>query len=284
MSLSSSYKTETWVWFCLAITVVFIRYLSQYTVRKQKFLKDMPKEDILMAIIVITYTTSLVSLYLYFQTASNMDHSNNTPEYESAVARRLGILGLLLETALQTTLWGNKFCLLLFYNRLTFFGTEHKLLLLFMISIGLPYIAVIVVLYDGWCRPFSELLVLHPQNEQCLSWIKYNILQLSMNLSTDIVLILIPVTRISRLKMKIEKKLMLVTLFSMGIFVMLAAILLKVAVFSSSADLIDPPWIIWAVREVSMAVLVGNLVFCVPVLKMLWSFFSIRISRIKNRI
>ncbi|KAK2025050.1 hypothetical protein LX32DRAFT_597585 [Colletotrichum zoysiae] len=149
-----------------------------------------------------------------------------------------------------------------------------------ILLIGLPYIAVIVVLYDGWCRPFSEFLVLHPQNEQCLSWIKYNILQLSMNLSTDMVLILIPVARISRLKMKIGKILLIMA----DLKHMLSAILLKVAVFSGSADLIDPPWIVWAVREVSMAVLVGNLVLCVPVLKMLWSFFTIRISSIMNRI
>ncbi|KAK1975192.1 hypothetical protein LZ30DRAFT_366831 [Colletotrichum cereale] len=136
---------------------------------------------------------------------------------------------------------------------------------------GLSYVAVIVALYGGWCRPFSDYLVLRPQNEECLTWFHYNILQLAMNISTDLVLILIPVTLISRMKMKIGKKLLLIGLFSMGIFVMLAAILLKVAVFTNSTD---PVWLIWCAREISTAMLVGNLVLCMPILKMWWRFFS----------
>ncbi|KAK2012540.1 hypothetical protein LZ32DRAFT_618328 [Colletotrichum eremochloae] len=193
-----------------------------------------------------------------------MDHRNITSEYESFVARRLGILGVLLETALQTTLWGNKACLLLFYNRLSLLGIEHKFSVVISIFLGLSYVAIIVALYYGWCRPFSEYLVLHPQN--------------------DLVLVLIPVARISMLQMKIGKKLILIALFSMGIFVILSAILLKVAVFSATADLIEPVWIIWGIREVSMAILVGNLVLCVPVMKKAWGFFSIRIAGLKKRI
>ncbi|KAK1970253.1 hypothetical protein LY78DRAFT_700247 [Colletotrichum sublineola] len=185
MSLSKSDKAETWVWFCLVITTVTFRYISQYIVRKQKFLREIPMEDILMVIIVLTYTTSLVFLYLYLETSSDMDHRNITSEYESFVARRLGILGVLLETALQTTLWGNKACLLLFYNRLSLLGIEHKFSVVISIFLGLSYVAIIVALYYGWCRPFSEYLVLHPQN--------------------DLVLVLIPVARISMLQMKIGK-------------------------------------------------------------------------------
>ncbi|KAK1993701.1 hypothetical protein LX36DRAFT_693546 [Colletotrichum falcatum] len=284
MSPSQRYNTEFWVWFCLTITVVVVRYLSQYIVRKQKFLKEIPKEDILMAVVVLTYTTSLVSLHLYYATPSNTDHYHGTPEYESGVARRLGILSLLLETALQTTLWGNKFCLLLFYKRITLLGIQHNVFLILSMFIGLPYVAVIVVLYDGWCRPFSEYLVPHSQNKECVIWTKYSILQLSMNLSTDLVLMLIPLTRIISLQMNIKRKLMLLSLFSMGIFIMTSAILLKIAVFSSSPKFIDPPWIAWIVREVSTAVLAGNLVLCVPAIRTLWGFFSNRVSGVKNRI
>ncbi|EFQ27363.1 uncharacterized protein GLRG_01858 [Colletotrichum graminicola M1.001] len=145
--------------------------------------------------------------------------------------------------------------------------------------LGLSYLAVIVTLYGGWCRPFSDYLVLQPQNEQCLTWRDYNILQLSMNLSTDLVLLLIPVTLISRMNMKIGKKLLLIALFSMGIFVMLSAILLKVAVFS---NMFDPVWLIWCIREVSTAMLVGNLVLCMPIFKIWWKFFSSRIGSLRK--
>ncbi|GKT55379.1 hypothetical protein ColTof4_07756 [Colletotrichum tofieldiae] len=91
-----------------------------------------------------------------------------------------------------------------------------------------------------------------------------------MNLSTDLILLLIPVTLISKLKMRIGKKLLLICLFSMGVFVMLCAILMKVAVFTNSTD---PVWFLWSVREVSTAMLVGNLVLGMPILKTLWRRF-----------
>ncbi|KAK2055967.1 hypothetical protein LY76DRAFT_660897 [Colletotrichum caudatum] len=147
------------------------------------------------------------------------------------------------------------------------------------VFVGLSYLAVIVTLYGGWCRPFSGYLVLLPENEQCVTWRNYNILQLSMNLSTDLVLLLIPITLISRMKMQIGKKLLLIALFSMGVFVMLSAILLKVAVFN---NLFDPVWLIWCIREVSTAMLVGNLVLCMPILKTWWRFSSRRICGLRK--
>lgn len=40
---------------------------------------------------------------------------------------------------------------------------------------------------------------------ECLTWLHYNSLQLSLNLSTDLILLIIPVVLISRLNMKIGK-------------------------------------------------------------------------------
>lgn len=83
---------------------------------------------------------------------------------------------------------------------------------------------------------------------ECLTWWHYNIFQLTMNLSTDLILLLVPITLISGLNMKIGKyvlsvgrdsemtlprpgtrvltlpplvsrKLLLICLFSMGVFV-----------------------------------------------------------------
>ncbi|WDK13788.1 hypothetical protein CGRA01v4_05069 [Colletotrichum graminicola] len=91
-----------------------------------------------------------------------------------------------------------------------------------------------------------------------------------MNLSTDLILLLIPVTLIIQLKMRIGKKLLLICLFSMGVFVMLCAILMKVTVFTNPSD---PVWFLWSVREVSTAMLVGNLVLGMPILRSLWRCF-----------
>lgn len=51
---------------------------------------------------------------------------------------------------------------------------------------------------------------------------------------------------------------------------MLAAILTKVTVFENS---LQPVWFLWCVREVSTAMLVGNLALCMPIARSWWLFF-----------
>ncbi|OLN82040.1 hypothetical protein CCHL11_08672 [Colletotrichum chlorophyti] len=265
--MSSSARVECWVWYGLAISSVIIRYLSQYIIRKRNFFRDVPVDDILMLFLTLIYTTGIVALYTYFDIMVDTDFENITPEDAASVGRTLGVYNILAETAIQTTLWGNKCCLLLLYNRLVLFGHQVTLWIIVAAYTGLTYVAVIVALYGGWCRPFSDYLVLVPGNMECLTWKHYNIMQLTMNLSTDLILLLIPVTLISRLNMKIGRKLLLMCLFSMGVFVMLSAILMKVTVFSNS---VDPVWFSWSVREISTAMLVGNLVLGFPLLKAGW--------------
>ncbi|KAK1600085.1 uncharacterized protein LY79DRAFT_6038 [Colletotrichum navitas] len=270
MSLPLGAKAECWVWFTLAISSVILRFMSQYIIRKHKFLSDIPVDDVLMLILVFTYTTAIAALYKYFDIAVETEIDALTPEENFAIGRKLGIINILAETAIQTTLWGNKCCLLLLYDRLALFGHYHNTLIFVATYTGLAYLAVIVALYGGWCRPFSDYMELNPRNVQCLTWTNYNILQITMNLSTDLILLLIPVTLISQLKMRIGKKLLLICLFSMGVFVMLCATLMKVTVFTNPTN---PVWFLWSVREVSMTMLVGNLVLSMPILRTLWRCF-----------
>ncbi|TID04245.1 hypothetical protein CH35J_002420 [Colletotrichum higginsianum] len=223
-----------------------------------------------MLVLVFIYTTAIASLYMYFEIVAETDFETITPEQDAAIGYELGVLNILAETAIETTLWGNKCCLLILYNRLTLLGHYRKTWFTVAAFTGLAYLMVIVALYGGWCRPFSDYMELVPGNLECLTWTNYNILQITMNLSTDLILLLIPVTLISKLRMRIGKKILLICLFSMGVFVMLCAILTKVMVFTHS---VDPVWFLWSVRECSTAMLVGNLVLGLPILRTCWRFF-----------
>ncbi|TQN72047.1 hypothetical protein CSHISOI_03454 [Colletotrichum shisoi] len=249
-------KAECWVWYGLAICSVIMRFMSQYIIRKRKFLRDIPPDDIVMLVLVFIYTTAIATLYMYFEIVAETDFETITPERSAAIGYDLGVLNILAETAIETTLWGNKCCLLILYNRLTLLGHYRKTWFAVAAYTGLAYVMVIVALYGGWL--------------ECLTWTNYNILQITMNLSTDLILLLIPVTLISKLKMRIGKKILLICLFSMGVFVMLCAILTKVMVFTHS---VDPVWFLWSVRESSTAMLVGNLVLGLPILRTCWRFF-----------
>ncbi|KAF6833244.1 UbiD family decarboxylase [Colletotrichum musicola] len=261
---------ECWVWYSLAMVAVTTRFVSQYSVRKRDFIKQIPPDDILMLIIAFIYTITIVALFTYFEINSEVDYTNITPEDNFVTGRKLGILNILAETAMQTTLWGNKCCLLLLYIRLTLFGHRRRLWVVVSVYTASAFVAIMVALYGGWCRPFSDYLVLEPADMECVTWTQYNILQLTLNLSTDLILLIIPVVMVSRLKMKLGKKILLCCLFSLGIFVMLAAILTKVTVFANS---VQPVWFLWCVREVSTAMLVGNLALCMPIAGSCWTFF-----------
>jgi len=57
---------------------------------------------------------------------------------------------------------------------------------------------------------------------------------------------------------------------------MATALAQKIAVYISPTE---PVWLLWSVREVSTAILVGNLVFCQPLLRKTQdSFFAIKAS------
>ncbi|KAJ0158294.1 hypothetical protein CTA2_11917, partial [Colletotrichum tanaceti] len=167
-----------------------------------------------MIVLVFIYTTAIAALYIYFEIFAKTDFETITPEQDAAIGYKLGVLNILAETAIQTTLWGNKCCLLILYNRLTLLGHYRKTWFIVAGFTGLAYLTVIVALYGGWCRPFSDYMELVPGNckslhrsghLECLTWTNYNILQITMNLSTDLILLLIPVTLISKLRMRIRK-------------------------------------------------------------------------------
>ncbi|GKT55378.1 decarboxylase [Colletotrichum tofieldiae] len=148
--------------------------MSQYIIRKRKFLSDIPVDDILMLVLIVylltysigqfIYTAAITALYLYFDIVEETDFESITPKQGVAIGRELGILNILAETAIQTTLWGNKCCLLLLYNRLTLLGHYRKTWFIVATYTGLAYVAVIVALYGGWCRPFSDYMELEPGN------------------------------------------------------------------------------------------------------------------------
>jgi hypothetical protein len=74
-----------------------------------------------------------------------------------------------------------------------------------------------------------------------------------------------------RLSLRLSKKIPLVGIFSLGVFVIIAAILNKIYSFS---DPFSDEWVYWYVRESSTALIVANLPF-------VWLFYR-KIFRIRS--
>jgi hypothetical protein len=103
-----------------------------------------------------------------------------------------------------------------------------------------------------------------PPNPQCTTLQHYAIIQASFNISSDTLMLFIPLPLITRLNVPWKQKIILLVIFSMGTFVIIAAILTKV--FNLS-NIWDPTYMLWYTRESSVAVYVSNLPLIWPLLR-----------------
>jgi hypothetical protein len=95
-------------------------------------------------------------------------------------------------------------------------------------------------------------------NAQCDTAINHLITNAVFNISSDVLMLALGVPMFVRIQIPLSKKIPLVGVFSLGIFVIIAAVLSK---SSSFADVFDDAWVYWYVRESSTAIIVANLPF-----------------------
>lgn len=124
------------------------------------------------------------------------------------------------------------------------------------IYIGLGFVAVELSLFLI-CRPLSNYWAVPAPNEQCATYQYYEIIQGCISISADIFMLLIGLPLLLQVHVPLKQKLILVIIFGMGIFVIVAAILNKV--YCLVPALISYVYMNWYFREVTVAVLVTNL-------------------------
>lgn len=95
-------------------------------------------------------------------------------------------------------------------------------------------------------------------NPQCDTAINHLITNAVFNISSDVLMLALGIPMFVRIQIPLSKKIPLVGIFSLGIFVIVAAVLNKYYSFTSPfAD----AWVFWYVRESATAVIVANLPF-----------------------
>ena len=79
---------------------------------------------------------------------------------------------------------------------------------------------------------------------QCATYQHYSIVQAVFNISSDIMMLMVGLPLLMKAKVEIKKKLVLVGIFSLGIFVILAAVLNKYYNFSNPLTTIYMLWLV----------------------------------------
>ncbi|OCL02354.1 hypothetical protein AOQ84DRAFT_252716, partial [Glonium stellatum] len=170
---------------------------------------------------------------------------------------------LVSEQAMLNVIWTLKTCMLYMFSRLTMGTHQRRAVKYLAVYVGLGYFAVQLAFFTA-CRPFNGYWAVPPPNPQCTTLQHYAIIQACFNLSSDVAMLLVPLPMVINLKLPLKQKIILSIVFSMGIFVIIAAVLTKVYNLS---DVYDTSYMLWYTREASVAVYVANLPMIWPLLR-----------------
>jgi hypothetical protein len=217
----------------------------------------------------VTFSVVVWTLVKYLKVAFALRAAD--PIHAPSLAQQLGVLNLINESAMLITLYGVKACVLCIYYRITLYRAEHYVANVVSVYCIAGYITLMVYLFAGFCRPFSQFFAVNPTDTQCASWKKYNRLNLILNVSSDVLIVLIPISLVTRSQIKTKQKIVLCCIFGLGLIVCAFAVTNKILTLVHSGTTV---WIAWYVRESGMAMVVSNFLLCWPLLRKMFPSLS----------
>ncbi|KAI1463532.1 uncharacterized protein F4812DRAFT_242767 [Daldinia caldariorum] len=272
------FTIEAWTLLSIGILVTILRTYGRI---KAVGLKHLQADDYLAWIGVTFYAVETSLAYSVGAVAQGLANNGMTDEQRAALSPdsqeyKTRVTGSQIQLAgwssYSVLLWSLKASLLVFYMRLTA-GLNRTYLIRIYIGFGLliaSFMVVLLNLYLG-CRPFHKNWQIYPDpGNVCQPAISNQVIwvYLSMNVTTDLYLISIPVPMLWQSSLKPAKKFGLIVLFSGGLFVVACAILRCALIVTdpvNGAQLAGS----WAVRETFVAVITTNLPMVFPLIK-LW--------------
>ncbi|KAI1848303.1 hypothetical protein JX265_013829 [Neoarthrinium moseri] len=255
----SALIAESWTWYALCWVVVLARTVSRRILHGS--FKKIQTDDILMLVAMVTDTVLIACMNILGTTNTNLIDPNDTTVLtpESIVERTYGSkLVLVVEQMQIITVWLIKACLLIMYGRLTMSLKQNLAVKIVAGYVAFGFILMEVLYLGVWCRPFSEYWAVPTANAQCSAATNHLITNAVLNISSDIMIILIPMPIFLQAKLPAKKKAILVGVFALGVFTILSAILNK---YYSFNEPFGSAWTFWYIRESSTAIITANLPF-----------------------
>ncbi|KDN65794.1 hypothetical protein CSUB01_12532 [Colletotrichum sublineola] len=162
--------------------------------------------------------------------------------------------------------WTMKFHMLFFYRRLVEGQWVEKFIFPVMCLVGATAVSIILIIALT-CRPMTLMWQIrpdpgancHPQNNI------FFISILVMNVATDLCILAIPTPIIKLVRASIWRKIGIYFLFSLGVFIITAAILRVMLTYFPKGGL--GPAAMWSVREDFVAIFAGQAPMVVPLFK-----------------
>lgn len=224
-------------------------------------------EDWFMLFVFSLYTVLIIFLNICSDVSTNLINPDDIPNLTPQDIRDR-VWGskcvLVVESMMCAVQWGTKACMLMLYYRLTENLRQRVVVQISAVYCVISYIVMISLYYGYWCRPFKAFWETPTPNIQCATQTNHLIVNLSFNLTSDLMIIFIPLPMFIKAHLDIKKKLLLVFPFSLGFFTMVCAILSKHLSFTQP---FSSEWLFWYTREASTAVIVSNMPYSWTVIR-----------------
>lgn len=267
MELPAELAIESWILYGLGVVVVVCRLLSR-RIKLGKW-RDLMVDDYLMVFALVNFTGVVVSIN---EVAKN--GSNYMPPEEALALTPEGVhkavygstMTFVLEIFTITATWTVKACLLILYARLTrnTLTVQHTLVKIAAVYCVITYLLVIFLFIFYWCSPTYEYWAVPVRIDQCATYYHHMIFTTALNISSDLLLLFIPIPIIIKTRLPTKRKIILCCILGLGVFNILAAILNRYYNFSTPNSYV---FLFWYVAEVGIAMMVGNLPLCWPILR-----------------
>ncbi|OCK80452.1 hypothetical protein K432DRAFT_263125, partial [Lepidopterella palustris CBS 459.81] len=268
---------ESWTLYTVGICLIALRIYSRTLVLGS--IKKLQLDDWLMVFIVFTFTGDVVSVNQVAVNGSNY-MPPGAAEQLSPAGIKAAIWGSKMTLALEefqlTTTWLVKACLLLMYSRLTTGLKEHQAVKFVGIYCAFGYVLVQILYLAVWCHPIHEYWRVPVKYPQCASYYNHLITATVFNVSSDLMMLCIPIPLIIKSQLPLKRKLVLCAIFSLGVFVILTAILNRYYNFTQPYS---PIFLNWYIGEAATAVYVANVPLLWPLLKILFKLDTWSSSR-----
>lgn len=223
-------------------------------------IRNLQRDDYLMMFGIVWYTILCVALN---EVASGGGSNLMTPEEIRTMTPAIHaerVRGskwvFVSEHSFILTVWSCKACMLVIYARITEGLKQRKWINYIAIYVGLGFIGTELALFLT-CRPLSNYWAVPTPNYQCSSYQHYEIVQGCFSISADFFMLLVAIPMLIQVRVPLKQKVILLLLFGMGVFVIVAAVLTKV--YCLVPWLISYVYMNWYYREATVAILVTNL-------------------------
>ncbi|KAH7123537.1 hypothetical protein B0J11DRAFT_314168 [Dendryphion nanum] len=267
--MTSVLEPESGLWYSLCWLVVIVRLWSRRL--HLGSWKALQLDDYLILLAMATDTVVMAVMHEIVLTSSNLIAPGEDVSQFSAqdIANRVkgSKMVLVVEQMQIVTIWLVKACLLLMYRRMTLLLPQHKVVIVTAVYVALGFVIMEILYLGVWCRPFSQYWAVPPNSIQCSAATNHLITNAVLNISSDLIIIAIPMPLLFKVKLPMKTKAVLLFIFMIGMFTIIAAALNKYYSFRNPFGL---EWTIWYLRESYTAILCANLPLTYPLIQKLF--------------